>query len=119
MKIAVFTIPLLNNYGGILQAFALVKFLNECGFGPKLLNLEPNESRFSLNYLKFLIAKIIYYKKYKNVIFKKKQYKKFKKFILENIPLTSKINGAKQLNKVFKKYKFDACIIGSDQVFRP
>ena len=119
MKIAVFTIPLLNNYGGTLQAFALVKFLNGCGFSAKLLNLEPNESRFSLNYLKFLIAKIIYYKKYKNVIFKKRQYKKFERFILENIPLTSKINGAKQLNKVFKRYKFNACIVGSDQVFRP
>ena len=66
MKIAIFTLPLVNNYGGILQAYALQRALESYGFEAPVVNLKIRQrGLFSRDYLKFLLAKLIYFKKYK------------------------------------------------------
>jgi hypothetical protein len=41
MKIALLTLPLTNNYGGILQAWALKEVLEQLGNKVHLLNIQP------------------------------------------------------------------------------
>lgn len=120
MKIAIFTLPLINNFGGILQAFALFKTLVSLGNDVVLLNFRPKPlSRFSLLYLKFLIAKT-FIKRHKEAKFENiKQDENAKKFVLENFKLSPELRTSKELYKFFQKNHFDAVIVGSDQVLRP
>ncbi|NLY04155.1 MAG: polysaccharide pyruvyl transferase family protein [Campylobacter sp.] len=120
MKIAIFTIPLHNNYGGILQGYALNYYLNSKGFDAYTLNFKiAKNSKLSLAYLRFLAAKIVKFNKYKGVKFSNIQETSCKEFIQQNIKLTREIHSSMELKEVFKEEKFDACIVGSDQVFRP
>lgn len=120
MKIAIFTLPLINNYGGILQAFALFKTLQSLGHDVILLNFKPkNLSKFSILYLKFLIAKTFIARhkgaKFENI----KQDEGAKKFILKNFTLSPEIRTKKELYRYVKTTDFDAIVVGSDQVLRP
>ncbi|CZE47028.1 polysaccharide pyruvyl transferase family protein [Campylobacter geochelonis] len=125
MKVGIFTLPLVNNYGGILQAYALNKALKNLGFETILINIsiENSTKKLSKNYLKFLIAKylLFFMKKYQNINFTAyKHHKDCKEFIKNEInPKTKKITTSKELLKFFKIKQFDACVLGSDQVFRP
>ena len=56
MKIGIFTLPLVNNYGGILQTYALSRVLVGLGHEPWLINLRLQRSKLSIAYLKFLVA---------------------------------------------------------------
>ena len=118
MKTAIFTLPLINNYGGILQAYALQNVLFELGIDNKVLNLRTKEaSFFSINYAKFLIAKT-FISRYKNAKFEILRHDlDARKFIEKNIVLTDEIYGFSDLKRVCKDEKFDAFVLGSDQVF--
>lgn len=118
MKTAIFTLPLINNYGGILQAYALQNVLFELGIDNKVLNLRTKEaSFFSINYAKFLIAKT-FISRYKNAKFEILRHDlDARKFIEKNIVLTDEIYGFSDLKRVCKNEKFDAFVLGSDQVF--
>lgn len=118
MKTAIFTLPLINNYGGILQAYALQNVLFELGIDNKVLNLRTKEaSFFSINYAKFLIAKT-FISRYKNAKFEILRHDlDARKFIEKNIVLTDEIYGFSDLKHVCKDEKFDAFVLGSDQVF--
>ena len=118
MKTAIFTLPLINNYGGILQAYALQNVLFELGIDNKVLNLRTKEaSFFSINYAKFLIAKT-FISRYKNAKFEILRHDlDARKFIEKNIVLTDEIYGFSDLKRICKDEKFDAFVLGSDQVF--
>lgn len=118
MKTAIFTLPLINNYGGILQAYALQNVLFELGIDNKVLNLRTKEaSFFSINYAKFLIAKT-FISRYKNAKFEILRHDlDARNFIEKNIILTDEIYGFSDLKRVCKDEKFDAFVLGSDQVF--
>jgi len=124
MKIGVLTLPLHNNYGGILQAFALQNFLKEMGHEVYLVDYNPRKSLSTWKLpiaiakricLKFLLQKNV-------VVFKEREVKRknreIQKFIDNYIqPKTLKIDDAVKLKKL-ENYKFDAYIVGSDQVWR-
>lgn len=120
MKIAILTLPLINNYGGILQAYAMSRVLENLGHEAVLLNLKIKPlSKFSLLYIKFLIVKT-FIKKYKNAKFiALKQDESARKFIDENLPLSIEIYTSQSLKNYLKKGAFEAVIVGSDQVLRP
>ncbi|EHH2567856.1 polysaccharide pyruvyl transferase family protein [Vibrio parahaemolyticus] len=117
MKVAVITFPLINNYGGIIQAYALMETLKELGHEPTLINLKTEG--YSKALAKFLIKKYVFFfsGKYKNAkLIKKSQ--SLQRFIHEAItPLSSGIKNSQELKDFFDNNKFDACIVGSDQVF--
>ncbi len=93
-KIGIITLPLNFNYGGILQAFALSKTLNDMG----------NECTLIQEKSTSLKGKI------KNLI---DSQNKVHKFIRTNIPYT-KVDSLKSI----ENHHFDALIVGSDQVWR-
>lgn len=127
MKIAILTQPLHNNYGGLLQAFALQKYLINQGHDVLTVDFKPLEYRPKLWGVKGII---------KNVLLKYFLRKKVRKilpltakdkavigqhtsrFVKENIRITRTIDGIEEINALFD-YKFDAYVIGSDQVWRP
>lgn len=122
MKIAILTLPLINNYGGILQAYAMQEALKELGFEAKILRLIARHKTFSIAYCKFLIAKIIKFKKYKNVQFQPAYLiclKDTLKFVSKNLNPTKSIFNENDFIKVLKNEKFDGIVLGSDQVLRP
>lgn len=119
MKVAIFTLPLVNNYGGILQAYALQRALESYGFEAPVVNLKIRQrGLFSRDYLKFLLAKLIYFKKYKNAEFSTlRYYADTQRFIAQNIETTREIYSSAALKRLFEQEKFGACVLGSDQVF--
>ena len=121
MKVAIFTLPLVNNYGGILQAYALQRALESYGFDAPVVNLKIRQRGFfSRDYLKFLLAKLIYFKKYKNAEFSTlRYYTDTQRFIAQNIETTREIYSPAALKRLFEQEKFGACVLGSDQVFNP
>ena len=121
MKVAIFTLPLVNNYGGILQAYALQRALESYGFEAPVVNLKIRQrGLFSRDYLKFLLAKLIYFKKYKNAEFSTlRYYADTQRFIVQNIETTREIYSPAALKRLFEQEQFGACVLGSDQVFNP
>lgn len=121
MKVAIFTLPLVNNYGGILQAYALQRALESYGFEAPVINLKIRQrGLFSRDYLKFLLAKLIYFKKYKNAEFSTlRYYADTQRFIAQNVETTCEIYSPAALKRLFEQEKFGACVLGSDQVFNP
>ena len=121
MKVAIFTLPLVNNYGGILQAYALQRALESYGFDAPVVNLKIRQrGLFSRDYLKFLLAKLIYFKKYKNAEFSTlRYYADTQRFIARNIETTREIYSPAALKRLFEQEQFGACVLGSDQVFNP
>lgn len=125
MKVGVITLPLHNNFGGILQAYTLQKVLRDLGHNAVLID----KSRYvSLGpwYIKYPIY-------IKNAILKFIMRQKVEvrpDVEINKIPKTIAQNTEPFIDKYIKriytrdfsnieKNKFDAFIIGSDQVWRP
>lgn len=119
-KIAILTQPLHVNFGGTLQAFALQKVLISMGFEVETINYIWKESSDLKKILSFS-KNFIIGRKPKYFFFNKKiDYiaKDHNKFINTNIILSKKIKDTNELFKYFQEKKFDAVIVGSDQVWR-
>ncbi|MEE1226669.1 MAG: polysaccharide pyruvyl transferase family protein [Bacteroidales bacterium] len=127
MKIGILTLCLHNNYGGILQAYALQKVLQQMGHDVTLIDKSRfiklplfSFSRYYL-YFKRLILKIISdrslpvrWDKKRNddmAIMSTNTYP----FILKNIKRIEANNNYSNI----KQDDFDAFVVGSDQVWRP
>lgn len=118
MKIGIFTLPLVNNYGGILQAYALSRVLVGLGHEPWLINLRLQRSKLSIAYLKFLVARTIK-KELRGAKFNPSYERDTSEFVAENIPLTAPVCTPADLKALCEQERFEAVILGSDQVFRP
>lgn len=124
MKIGILTLPLTNNYGGHLQAWALQTVLKREGHDAILLDIRRSDEKtynlmmpaklFLANFIKFLPNKKDYhyfdYRKYQDL-----HFQNFRDLFLKK---TKKIYGRHQLKMVFNREEFDAIIVGSDQVWR-
>lgn len=125
MKIGILTQPLHNNYGGLLQNYALQTALRKLGHESQTINIKNRENlkfRKYASLLKRTVLKLSGQKvrvrawpteEEKEIISKYTQ-----QFIKKNITTTDLIT--KKLDeKLIDKYSFDAYIVGSDQVWRP
>jgi polysaccharide pyruvyl transferase WcaK-like protein len=112
MKILILTLPLRHNYGGILQAFALQRFLAELGHDVTTLN-----RREALGLKKQQIA--FYLKKMFPVLKPKDNYENLEKFRDKYLKISHAIRDSEKLKSFFIKNNFDAVVVGSDQVWRP
>ena len=125
MRIGVLTLPLHNNFGGILQAYALQQVLNNLGHDAMLID----KSKY--------VSLGPWYKKYP-IYFKRaiRKYLGGENLIIRAdvaINNASKINSThtepfieKHIKRIFtrdfsniKESDFDAFVVGSDQVWRP
>lgn len=125
MKIGLLTLPLNSNYGGILQALALQTALRSLGHDVVLLNRESRiySSRFPYGllhdlkfYLKLLLNRPNYYL---SITQKNRLTIKLQHFISNHFNQSESLCSDKLFQKYITKEKFDAIIVGSDQVWRP
>lgn len=123
MKVGILTLPLWNNYGGILQAYALTLSIKRLGHTAIFLDVKRDELKksqiFMQNLRRWLKIRIL--KKqgpyYPNQTELKFISNKTRKFVELNIQPSS---GWMQLSKLPKfSDQLDAVVVGSDQVWRP
>ena len=130
MKIGILTLPIAENYGGILQAVALYRLLHNQGHDITLIYKEtsPNEKLWK-KIIKEILLKVPFHD-FKNLkannktnMKAKEEWKKRKKlhrlFIEKEIfKISQDLYTKKDLNFFVKNEKLDALIVGSDQVWR-
>lgn len=121
MKIGILTQPLRNNYGGLLQAFALTKILHEMGHTAIILQRRNDYQIHGFHTLyviycwlcRLLNHRFISHKKW-NIIEEHVQ-----EFADKYIPKSPLIYHTSKLRKFVTSQKIEAIIVGSDQVWRP
>lgn len=124
-NIATLTLPLTNNYGGLLQAYALQQVILSLGHSPKLINIElTNRTNLQkrINYFRQIIRRLV-----KNTaVFKpdytSKSHKDYinrntTKFIDELIEKTNSVKSTFSYDDI-EAYNFESFVVGSDQVWR-
>lgn len=123
MKIGVLTQPLHDNYGGLLQAYALKEVLRKLGHDVVIINREkpmPKKWRLIASKVKsFLHGQRSYRKQYLSISQRKIISKNTNKFREEYIPEQSKLIISNSKMKSLNKDNFKAIIVGSDQCWRP
>lgn len=121
MKIGILTQPLLNNYGGTLQNYALQFVLRKLGHEPVTIDYNPKSSvlRYLLSCMKTIIYFFIPSKRRSFSVHPRRKYRnsKFERFTRENITLTKMVGHP--TDSIIKSYGIKAIIVGSDQVWRP
>jgi hypothetical protein len=126
MKIGILTQPLHNNYGGLLQNFALQKVLKGLGHEVLTINIKGRESSFirkCASISKRVVLKIFgrstgKIRKFPTVQEKKIISEHTSQFVVRNINTTKPIN--RKVNEgLLSEYAFEAYVVGSDQVWRP
>lgn len=120
MKIGILTQPLLSNYGGILQNYALQTILRRMEHEVYTFDLlKYTWKDWSIVYSKTIVKKIIGREaKFPITPTKKKQIEKpLRKFVHKNIALTTRVR--KITWDLVEKHNLDTLVVGSDQVWRP
>lgn len=125
MRIGILTLPLHNNYGGILQAYALQKVLKDMGHTPVVLD---NSRMISLS----LFTKWYRYavRLAKNILLKSNltvRYDRAHNYPIKVMRQHTYLFLRKYVKRidthgdyrVLKEHHFDAIIVGSDQIWRP
>ena len=126
MKIGILTLPFNNNYGGYLQAYAIMAILKKLGATPELIYRRHNKRSlvWRLNYIIKNSIKIILGRKHGTFIPNREKEFYYKGANMMNfvktriIPCTPPIFDTKELQKR-TQMRYDAIIVGSDQVWRP
>ena len=126
MKIAILTQPLHNNYGGLLQAFALQAYLKKLGYDAITIDFQFRKPSIKM-VLRGLLSNL-----YRKII-KKEDVKYYlpisdqelakigvhtNQFRHNYITTTHRLTSQEQFHEL-EKYNFDAYVVGSDQVWRP
>lgn len=112
MKIGILTLPFNNNYGGLLQCYALQNFLKEEGHEVYVIKHHTSRPKTFTSKISDAIRIITgKTRKYKKQIASMQQFEK--QYFQETHPICST-----EEYKNLKKYNFDALIVGSDQVWR-
>lgn len=126
MKIGILTQPLKTNYGGLIQAFALKKTLQNLGHEVWIINrvgfLRRNQKThlILLSKLKKVLFKIIGKEKKlskKDSAIISKNCTQFISKYIKDVSIDIKTN--KQLYQYIEIEKFEGYVVGSDQVWRP
>lgn len=91
MRIGILTQPLVGNYGGVLQNWALQRTLKELGHEPVTIDVLPlpGVGRFILSTVKSLILWFIPSRRRKFMCWSYKRHPLFKDFINKRIAKTS------------------------------
>lgn len=128
MRIAILTLPLHTNYGGIIQNYALQTILERMGHDVCTININEPKAKMPLIKAPLYITKRLIKKimdREDGIILIERKINRDKiiieqhvrRFINDNIHLTQPYYTKKDLLE-FDKENFDAVIVGSDQVWR-
>lgn len=117
MKIGLLTLTPSHNYGGILQTVALYSHLKSLGHEVTLIDSQP-----LIPLWKKVIFKMMEVTPFQNLKNKKEIKRKASQlalFIKKNLSnLSEAIYHSDDLKRLVEKQKFDAVVVGSDQVWR-
>ena len=127
MRIAILTVPFNNNYGGYLQAYALMSVLRLMGHEPTIIMRRQNLKSVSIGFrLKYFVKALLKSVKRGRLLacfydvendFRELGVNMFS-FVDENLrPQTRFIYTTEDLRKECEG-RFDAFVVGSDQVWR-
>lgn len=124
MKIAIMTLPLGLNYGGLMQAWAMQQVLKRLGHDPVTINRQPDPRphAYRLTQLSYRAAKKIIGKRKAPINLEKYLPSitiKTKAFIDQHIKLSEPLNTTHKLKKHFNHGQYEGVIVGSDQTWRP
>ncbi len=126
MKIGILTLPLHNNYGGILQNYALQQVLIRAGHEVETINQNNQKPipklRILLSYFKRKMIHFLFPKKVKLKTTKEEFAiinRETDRFINKYIQRTEIISRKKDFAKIAKEKGYNAYIVGSDQCWRP
>lgn len=133
MNVAILTQPLRTNYGGILQAYALQTFLQKRGHNVIVVNREYNND-ISCKLFFWRVGSMLK-SAIKLMMFRQKEFIVMNPlspyyhsvwsgydvlpFVEKYINHSDALYSSKSLREFFRRQKFDAFIVGSDQVWRP
>jgi hypothetical protein len=127
LKIGILTLPITENYGGILQAVALYRYLHSQGHDVTLIykSYGSSNTKFWKEIVKNILLNIPF-QDFKNLKVNKKAAQErddrnilHKSFIEKEIFKISRNLYTKQDLEIFTKdERFDAVVVGSDQVWR-
>lgn len=134
MKIGIITsnASFLDNYGAVLQAFALCSQLRRWGYDAEIINYEYNtgSSIVSADYkvnrsigsiLKYVLSKdSSFWEKVQYRLARKKRNETrtlFQQFVTENVPID--LSNPKTFDSLREETEHDCLICGSDQVWNP
>lgn len=121
MRIGIVTLPLHYNYGGILQNWALQQVLIKLGHHPMTIDAYVRYPYFLYYVKKCFNLFLRIFGKHTPVLSKPYKGRSTDKllgdFITRHINLTKPVN--EYNTRLIKKYKFEAIIVGSDQIWRP
>ena len=124
MKIGILTQPLHDNYGGLLQAYALKEVLQSMGHEVIIINRQSNRKmplwrRFASIAKSILIGRRVHPNLFIKSTYRDELSRETRKFRETYIPNLSHLitdnEGMQELNNM----GFDAYIVGSDQCWRP
>lgn len=127
-KVGIISLPLMYNYGGFLQSYALMEFLRIKGFLPILLIRGHNQNlsifKLTINIFKNILERmgaggLVYFiekKTNSGLYFKTKNFRQFKKLYIRD--LSPNFTDSEKLKKYCQQQKFDYYITGSDQIWR-
>lgn len=116
-RIGLLTLPLTNNYGGILQAAALYQALTRAGHSVHLLNIRwyrPKSKARVVELLEQLPGQNIGGFRAKELE-RRPHYPFINRFIPQ---VTTTLRGPKELAEAVDRHNLDTVIVGSDQVWR-
>ncbi len=120
MKIGIVTQSLLNNYGGILQNYALQKVLKELGHEPITIDYVSRYSfkKYIIYTLKTFFIRLMCKKKSRGYVpFYRKRNTMMSDFVVSNVSVTKPVK--KYTSRILDEYGIEGLIVGSDQVWRP
>lgn len=123
MKIAILTLPLHTNYGGILQAYALQTVLERMGHSVNVLNtsvVKNIPAKWAWVFLKRIIKKK--FLKKREIIFREHHEKKLYPILSQyTAPFIEKHIHQHIISKLddVKESEYEVFIVGSDQVWNP
>lgn len=115
MKIGIITMPLLMNYGGILQNYALQTVLRDLGHNPITFRMDKKE------YWGWIISSIKAIIRFRRPsippwVFRKR-FSGMERFVDQYINVTRRQDFFSKQN--IQEYQLDALCVGSDQIWRP
>lgn len=126
MKIAIITLPLHTNYGGILQAYALKQTIESMGHSAEVIDRKckivlPPSWKMPLIYLKRILLNLTPGGKRPEVFREKRILKEFP-YVSSRLSPFVQNNISPRLVNDYSEIEigeYDAFVVGSDQVWRP
>lgn len=116
MRIGILTHPQGANYGGVLQCYALCRYLHTMGHDPIVIRRESDKSFFLWEWIRSVLKFLHFPRYYKPNTVDKTIH--IRQFVEKHLNRTMPIRSQHQMRKVCRKYQLDTIIVGSDQVWR-